>query len=261
MDIQYVLEEKGGPIFALAIHDGHQLADQLTPIMNLSESERLREEDPFTGMLTDIDTNRLVVKTSRFQVDLNRSIQDAVYLRPDQAWGLQVWKEAPTKIMLTELQRSYHYIQKILSLIIENSIQKYGYFIIYDIHSYNAKRQGPDEIVDTEANPQINIGTLNNKGIWRPLIDSFVKYIKDHRIQDQPIDIRENVKFSGGYLSKWITSKYGQKGCVLSIEFRKDFMNEWTGIPHLDHIESLRKILHSSVSFIKKSYQNHYGSK
>src|SRR5690606_19522000 len=107
MDIQYVLEEKGGPIFALAIHDGHQLADQLTPIMNLSESERLREEDPFTGMLTDIDTNRLVVKTSRFQVDLNRSIQDAVYLRPDQAWGLQVWKEAPTKMMLTELQRSY----------------------------------------------------------------------------------------------------------------------------------------------------------
>lgn len=260
MNIQYVLEEKGGPIFALALHDGNEIADQMMPIMNLQASERLREEDPFTGILTDIGTNRLILKTSRFQVDLNRSIQDSVYVHPDQAWGLQVWKEAPSKTMLAQLHHSYRYIQKLISQMIESSIQKYGYFIIYDIHSYNAKRHSPDEIVDQVANPQINVGTINNKGIWRPMIDSFLKYIQDHSINNQPIDARENVKFSGGYLSKWITSKYGQKGCVLSIEFRKDFMDEWTGKPDLDHIESLKKILYSSVSYVKKTYQKHYGS-
>lgn len=26
MEIEYVLEEKGGPVLALAIHDGHQIA-------------------------------------------------------------------------------------------------------------------------------------------------------------------------------------------------------------------------------------------
>lgn len=261
MEIQYVLEEKGGPVLALAIHDGHQIANQISPLMNLSESERLREEDPYTGLLTDLDTNRLLIKTSRFQIDLNRPIQDAVYIHPNQAWGLQVWKQPPTKAIVAQLHQSYHYIQKLLSLIIENSIQQFGYFIIYDIHSYNAKRLGPDEVVDTKTNPQINIGTINNTGIWRPLIDNFMKYLKEHKINGQTIDARENVKFSGGYLSKWISSKYGQKGCVLSIEFRKDFMNEWTGVPNLEHIESLKKILHSSISFIKQSYQNHYGSK
>ncbi|MEN5435152.1 N-formylglutamate amidohydrolase [Sphingobacterium faecium] len=261
MEIEYVLEEKGGPVLALAIHDGHQIAPQLSPIMSLSESERLREEDPYTGMLTDLDTNRLIIKTSRFQVDLNRPIQDSVYLRPDQAWGLNVWKQPPTKTILAQLKQSYHYIQKVLSGMIEKSIQQNGYFIIYDIHSYNAKRSGPDETVDTYANPEINIGTINNKGIWRPLIDSFVKYLKEHNINENQIDVRENVKFSGGYLSKWVTSKYGQKGCVLSIEFRKDFMNEWTGTPNLDHIKSLKKLLRSSVSYIKNSYQSHYGSK
>ncbi|UIR57712.1 N-formylglutamate amidohydrolase [Sphingobacterium sp. SRCM116780] len=261
MEIHYVLEEKGGPVLALAIHDGHQLADQLAPFMNLSASERRREEDPFTGLLTDIGTNRFIVKTSRFQVDLNRPIQDSVYLRPDQAWGLHVWRETPSKTMIEQIRHSYRYIQKVLSSVIEKSIQRYGYFIIYDIHSYNAKRLGPDETIDTNANPQINIGTIHNKGIWRPLIDTFMKYLTENNINGQSIDVRENVKFSGGYLSQWITSKYGQKGCVLSIEFRKDFMNEWTGIPNLNHVEALRKLLHSSLSFIKQSYQHHYGSK
>jgi N-formylglutamate deformylase len=259
MDIQYILEEKGGPVWALAIHDGHHLADELLPLMNLSEAERLREEDPYTGQLTDIGTNRLIVKTSRFQVDLNRALQDAIYLHPEQAWGLTVWKQQPPRAMIERIHHSYRYIQKLLSLVIEETIHRYGYFIIYDIHSYNSKRNGPDETVDTSLNPQINIGTIHNSSIWHPITEAFTKFVANEQFAGRSIDIRENVKFSGGYLSKWINSKYGAHGCVISIEFRKDFMDEWTGVPNHEAIESLRQLLQSSITSLKSTQMEAYG--
>ncbi len=259
MDIHYLLEEKGGPVWALAIHDGHDIADELVPIINLSEVERLREEDPFTGILTDIGTNRLVVKTSRFQVDLNRALQDAIYLHPEQAWGLNVWKHLPSKAIIERIQHSYRYIQRLISLLIEDTIHRYGYFIVYDIHSYNSKREGPNEIIDTALNPQINIGTIHNSSIWHPVIDAFKQFISSKQFAGRNIDIRENVKFSGGYLSKWINSKYGAHGCVLSIEFRKDFMDEWSGVPNPQAIELLRQLLASSLQHTNLNQSVIYG--
>ena len=35
------------------------------------------------------------VHRSRFEVDLNRPRDEAVYRTPDMAWGLQVWKAPP----------------------------------------------------------------------------------------------------------------------------------------------------------------------
>ena len=64
--------------------------------MALSEEERLREEDPFTSHLTTIAETRLIVLHSRFEVDIHRSREKAVYIEPEDAWGLQVWKCKPS---------------------------------------------------------------------------------------------------------------------------------------------------------------------
>src|SRR5262245_31766079 len=81
-----------GPIVAAAIHAGHAVRREVNECLALSETDRLREEDPFTDRWTQVAPNRLVTHRSRFEVDLNRNRSGAVYLTPEDAWGLQVWR-------------------------------------------------------------------------------------------------------------------------------------------------------------------------
>ena len=90
-------------VIATAIHAGHELRPEVLARTALDDATRLREEDPFTDLLTAIGGATVVAHRSRFEVDLNRPRQQAVYRVPDDAWGLELWTETPPD---TELERS-----------------------------------------------------------------------------------------------------------------------------------------------------------
>ena len=81
-----------GPVIATAIHDGHALRPSLQRLIALDSTVRRREEDPLTGVFTAVGDVRLQASVSRFEVDLNRPREGAVYARPEDAWGLEVWR-------------------------------------------------------------------------------------------------------------------------------------------------------------------------
>ena len=85
------------PIVATAIHDGHLTREGLHSLFKLNDDERLREEDPFTANWLDITDNRIIVHQSRFQTDVNRTREKAVYQKPEDAWGLDIWNEPLTE--------------------------------------------------------------------------------------------------------------------------------------------------------------------
>ena len=60
-------------------------------------------------------------------------------------------------------------------------------------------------------------------------------------------DVRQNVRFKGGHLAAWIHENYPDTGCALSIEFKKFFMDEWTGEPDHREIESIGRALAATV--------------
>lgn len=253
---KYFIKRIDSPFWAFAIHDGQQIDPFIDPYINLNESERLREEDPFTAVMAELPMNQFIVGSSRFQLDLNRKIEDSVYLRPDQAWGLQVWKDSLPENIVTELYLDHKNIYQEIEEQIQETIDQFGYFVVYDIHSYNAKRNGSEEEVDTEINPQINLGTAYVDPKWQPLIEQLMDFISKDSLYDGPIDIRENIKFKGGYLSQLINKKFGAYGCVLSIEFRKDFMDEWTGAPDLPRVVSCKQLLMNSIQVLKQYFKN-----
>ena len=41
--------------------------------------------------------------------------------------------------------------------------------------------------------------------------------------------------------------RYGAAGCVLSVEFKKFFMDEWTGVGNVEQITAVRDALQSTV--------------
>jgi hypothetical protein len=117
--------------------------------------------------------------------------------------------------------------------------------VIYDLHSYNYKRNGADQPAEPDSlNPELNLGTGTlNRERWSPIVDRFIDDVKNYDFIGRKIDIRENIKFKGGHFPRWIHQKYPHSICCLSIEFRKFFMDEWTGEPYEDVIEAIGQLL------------------
>ena len=50
------------------------------------------------------------------------------------------------------------------------------------------------------------------------------------------------MRFRGGYLSQWLSERYPTTACTLALEFKKVFMDEWTGVPDHEHLDELRRV-------------------
>jgi N-formylglutamate amidohydrolase len=230
--------EGNGPIVATAIHDGHALREEMAALTALGDADRLREEDPYTGAWTSLAPTRLVALRSRFEVDLNRPRERSVYRKPEDAWGLGLWKQEPTDGVVRRSLVSYDAFYATVTRILTDLAARFGRFVVFDLHSYNHRRSGPSGApADPAANPEVNVGTgtMRDRDAWAPLIDRFIADLGEAEFLGRRLDVRENVRFRGGHLGRWTHETFPEVGCVLSIEFKKFFMDEWTG--DLDEVQ------------------------
>lgn len=249
MTSPWTITEGEGPLVATSIHSGHGVRDEIAPLFALDGDGRLREEDPFTDQWTVIAPTRVVGHRSRFEVDLNRPRPKAVYRVPEDAWGLHVWKQdLPAEIIERSLAQHDAFYSEMRRLL-DGIVAKHGRFVVLDIHSYNHRREGPDSHpADPSDNPEIIVGTSNmDRVFWAPVVDRFIADLHSQSVMGHQPDVRENVKFRGGNMSQWINATWPRVGCSLAIEFRKDFMDEWTGEPNHEWIGSLRDALAATV--------------
>ncbi len=238
------------PILGTAIHNGHELGPALEEHISLPEADRLREEDPYTEYTIRDLPNRIAVHCSRFAVDLNRSRDQAVYLSPEQSWGLQVWNDKPTPDMVEQsLQLHDHYYHMLKNMLRELE-QQYGHFVVLDVHSYNHRRAGPDAPpADPDIMPQINIGTYSmDRKKWAHVVDPFMEHLRSCTFRGRHMDVRENVAFQGkGEQTRFVHATFPQTGCAIAIEFKKFFMDEWTGKPDQEALVAMRTMIRSSL--------------
>ena len=247
--------EGEGPLVAVALHHGHAVRAEVNRLLAMHELDRLREEDPYTGLWADMAPTRIMVHRSRFEVDLNRARESAVYREPADAWGLEVWKgpvaDEIVACSLAVYDSFYFEIQRICSRL-ERS---FGHFVVLDLHSYNHRRKGPDDPPsDPVDNPELNVGTgtMKKRDTWATLIDRFIQDLRAFDYFGRNLDVRENVKFRGGNLARYIHKTFPENGCVLSIEFKKFFMDEWTGTVDDKQLVTLRAALQSTLPGIMR---------
>ncbi len=246
----WVMEKGDGPLVATAIHDGHEVRADALRLMALDEAGRLREEDPWTGGWTIVAPTRVIGLRSRFEVDLNRPREKAVYLTPDDAWGLEVWHgEVPLEVAeksVAEYDAFYAALQELYS----DLAARYGRFVVFDLHTYNHRRDGPGgPEADPLANPQVNVGTgtIADRSAWAPVIDRFMADLGAYDFPGGALDVRENIRFRGGNHGRWAHQTFPQSACVLSIEVKKFFMDEWTGVADQALANAVGRALESTV--------------
>ena len=244
------------PVMVTAVHSGHALRDELREIMALDENIRLREEDPFTDAWVSISDNYILPERSRFEVDLNRARDEAVYMSPEDAWGLNLWKSPPTHEMQIRSLEEYDAFYLELRKLFDEMQARHSRFVVFDLHAYNHRRYGPDALPqDPNLNPEINIGTgTMDREYWGPVVDRFIDDLRAFDfLGHHQLDVRENVKFVGRQLASWVHSHYPKVACVISVEFKKFYMDEWSGMGDPVQVQAIRQALASTLPGIKQT--------
>jgi hypothetical protein len=233
-------------VVATAIHDGAGLRAELEAMIALPVAQRLREEDPHTGQaIVDVPTH-VIARRSRFEVDLNRAEADAVYLAPAQCWGLQPWLQPPDARMVETSRRLHRSFYSMLGQLLDEITAAHGRFLVLDVHSYNHRRDGPDAPPTPQASaPDINIGTHSMpRASWAFLLEPLIEAMRAFDFRGRRLDVRENVAFEGrGELARYVHERYPGQGCAVALEFKKFYMDEWTGEPDPAELEAMRDFI------------------
>lgn len=238
---------RGGPVLATAVHTGHSMRRELYPFLAISEADRLREEDPMTGIWAGIGDDVFRTATSRFEVDLNRRREKAVSKTPEDTWGLQVWNESlPPHVVQNSLREHDSFYQQ-MSAWCEKRVAEFGCALVFDIHSYNHARDGQGKAANPRENPDIDLGfTTFNRHRFGAVGECVRETLAGFRFEDRELDVRENIRYpDGGNFPEWLFSQYGDDVCVITLEVKKIYMNEWSGEVRLKQVYQLFEAMYA----------------
>jgi len=242
------------PILGTAIHNGHKVRGEVEALMALPGSDRLREEDPFTDYVIRDLSNRIIFHRSRFEVDLNRPREAAVYLSRAQAWGMDIWKEKPPPATVEQSLDVHDAYYAMLRQVLRDIEERHGSFVVLDIHSYNHRRDGPDAPPALlETAPDINIGTFSmDRERWAHVVDPFMEALRQFDFRGRRMDVRENIAFQGkGEQTRFIHKNFPKTGCAIAVEFKKFFMDEWTCVPDREALVAMRTMIRSTLPVLE----------
>ncbi len=236
-----------GAVIASAIHDGHDVRPEVAAAMALDDAGRLREEDPFTGQAVRDVPAHVIVHRSRFEFDLNRAVDSAVYETAEQSWGLEVWNGGACDPALTKRSLAIHAeYYRALAALLDGVAARHERFVVIDVHSYNHRRDGPDGAPSQQDKaPDINIGTFSMpREQWAFLVDPLMAAMAEYDFNGRRLDVRENIAFQGkGEQTRFVHERFPGKACAIAIEFKKFFMDEWSGEPDPAELDAMRRFI------------------
>ena len=188
-----------GPLLGIALHAGHNLRSEIVPLIALTEEQRFREEDPYSDYWTLVCGSQLLTLRSRFEVDLNRPRDEAVYKTNKDAWGLNIWREPPDSTVINVSLSEHDHFYRMLEHELTRYVDQYGYFVVLDFHSYNHRRGGPTApFADPSLHPEINIGTGTlDRERWVGVVEGFMEAVRDFQFFWSTPRYQGKCQFSG----------------------------------------------------------------
>ncbi|WP_124981468.1 N-formylglutamate amidohydrolase [Nonlabens xiamenensis] len=223
------------PYVCAAVHDGHHFPKDLWDNCTHSEYERWYEEDPQTGNMISGLPITLIAHDSRFEYDLNRHPDTAVY---EEAWGKELWKKPLPELLKNRALKKHDNFYKVVLTLIVKLEEIFGSTVFYDMHSYNYKRW------DREV-PVFNIGTANvDAQKYRTAIEQWQEILHNVELPiRQKVTCEVNDVFEGnGYFLKYVTAN-SLNTLVLATEISKVYCNEHTGQIYPEVVHTAKDLL------------------
>jgi len=234
------------PALAVAVHAGHRVREELLPLMQIPEKERLFEEDPATDRMIRGSANAVWGIDSRAEYDLNRPPERAVPLTAGQFWGVQVYRAPLPEDMVRRSLEKHEAFYRFIGSCIRVLLERFGLCVVYDIHSYNLSRQVEKGIRNP---PLFNLGTaLLDRRRWGSRIDAWLRELGRIEVPGIAVTVEENRVFTGaGELCRRLTG-WDPRILVLPTEIAKVYMDERTGTLDEGRIDALGRGLRRAIA-------------
>jgi hypothetical protein len=235
-------------LVAAAIHNGHAVRKELTEFLAVNDWVRLREEEPHTGDWTAIAPTRIIGLRSRFEVDLNRPPDRAIYRTPTDAWGLRVWRRPPGHEVIARSMLQYYAFYAEVRDLLEGLANRHGRVLVFDLHSFGHRRQRSGQSPASGDVPDVNVGTgTMDRSRWAPVVDRFIEELRSVDFLGRRLDVRENALFRGGDFARRIHDLFPESICALTIHFGEFFLDAATGNVDLVQVRAIPSALKRTV--------------
>jgi hypothetical protein len=238
------------PAVVTAIHDGHDIPEEIARDLLVTEEQRRFEEDPFTGTIADSFAVSLTMHHSRYYYDINRRPEQCIY---QEAWGQKIRGGAPSRQQeqaILDLHGSYY---RVLDLLVGPLEQRFTGCVVYDLHSYNYSRLPGDP-------PLFNVGThYIDRDRFRPLLDLLMDGLRSIELPGVINRVAMDEVFAGkGYQADYLSNNHPNSLCI-PIEIKKVFMDEVTGMVNDSRFDRLRRgltrVLSSHAAACAENFQ------
>lgn len=233
----------GGPVCATAIHAGHVVRSDLEPHLAIDPEDRRREEDPLTDYFLSLADNLVRVNRSRFECDMNRSRDRCISDDPEDTWGLKIWDNNLPDEQKEKSRRLHDRFYSDMRSLMDRLLERHERILVLDLHSYNHMRDGPDgKPAPAKDNPDIDIGaTTLDKAVFSDLLSALTIGLGRLPVRGRKPEIGENIRYpDGGNFPEWLHEIYPERACVVTLEYKKIFMDEWTGSLDIGAAQDLR---------------------
>ena len=234
------------PYIGTAIHHGHHFREELAPLCALSESERYYEEDPGSGDWLDGLPITLIGGDSRYEYDLNRSPEECIYT---EAWNKPVWNQPLADEDRERALAKHARYYRILHALLEKLENMFGRCLLFDMHSYNMKRDG------REKAPVFNIGTAQiEKRKWHKTLKHLDENLKNIELPNLDVSSKRDAVFQGlGYQATFTRQNF-ESVLTIPIEVKKIYMDELSGEFFPMVHEALRENLSRALFYTAASF-------
>lgn len=233
------------PYIATAIHSGTTVEAPWKTIMELDPALRQMEEDAATDTMINGLSNAVWGLDSRAVYDLNRPLDLALPLTPEQFWGIRVYRTPPTDEMNTRSRDRHQAFYRFMKACTDLLLERFGFCIVYDIHSYNILRQQERGVAKP---PVFNLGTgLLDRKRWSRSIDHWLDLLAGISVPGVETTVAENLVFHGkGGMCQYITA-WDPRILVLPTEVAKVYMDEITGTLYPDRVAAIAQGLSQAI--------------
>ena len=233
------------PFIVSAIHAGHTVRQDLLPLMAIDSDQRKFEEDTGTDLMIKGLPNAVWALESRSVYDLNRTREMALPLTRERFWGTRVYKTLPTPEMNQKSLGNYESFYRFMEACIDSLLDRFGFCIIYDIHSYNISRQKEKGIASP---PVFNLGTaLLDKSKWKKAIESWMEQLGTITLPGIKTRVAENQVFQGKEEFCRRICSLDDRILVLPTEISKVYMDEKKGTIYPDVIAAVKHGLQNAI--------------
>src|SRR5690606_32932002 len=111
-------------------------------------------------------------------------------------------------------------------------------------------------------NPDIELGlTTADPDRWSDVTARFADALRAAPLDGRELDVRANVRFpTGGHFPEWVYARWGSRVCTISPEYKKIFMDEWTGQADIASLYALRDGLQAAVDAVRPAFEARRGA-